>query len=113
MLKVAELRPAGTVTFGGTVTALAFDLVRPTTAPPEGAGLPRVTVPVEEPPPSTLVGERDTDEIGLGGAGRRSGTNRDASMKRPAAATRGLVMRPPLERNSSLPVLRNEFVGVS
>lgn len=105
MVKGAEVWPAGTVTFGGTVTTLAFDLVRATTAPPEGAGLPRVTVPVEEAPPSTLVGESERDAIGFGGAGRKSGTTRNARTRRPAAAMRGLVMRPPLaahERNRFL-----------
>jgi len=47
--------PAMTVTLDGTVAADAL-LERFTTAPPLGAGPLKVTVPVEEDPPLTLVG---------------------------------------------------------
>jgi hypothetical protein len=51
--------PSATVTLAGTVAAaLLLDSV--TTAPPEGAGLLRVTDPVEEIPPVTLIGFTDT-----------------------------------------------------
>ena len=57
--KVAVSAPAGTVTLAGTVAA-ALSLASATCAPPAGAGLPSSTVPVEELPPITLVGLRDT-----------------------------------------------------
>lgn len=54
-LNVAEVVPAATVTLAGVVAdALSSDRV--TTAPPAGAVLVRVTVPVEELPPVTLAG---------------------------------------------------------
>jgi hypothetical protein len=93
---VAVFTPAGTATFAGTVAAVVFELTRPTRAPPAGALLVRVTVPVEEPPPRTLVGESESDEIGLGGAGSKSATARRASTRRTVPATRGLIITPPL-----------------
>ena len=54
-VNVALVVPAGTVTFAGVVEdALLSDRV--TTAPPVGAGLFKVTVPVEEFPPNTVAG---------------------------------------------------------
>jgi hypothetical protein len=53
--KVAVVAPAVTVTLAGTVAA-ALLLDNATDAPPTGAALLRVTVPVEELPPTTLVG---------------------------------------------------------
>ena len=59
--KVAVVAPSATVTLAGTVAAsLSLDNV--TTAPPIGAGLFRVTVPVEDSPPTTLAGFNDTAE---------------------------------------------------
>ena len=59
---VALVDPAGTVTLGTTTWATpVLLLTRVTTAPPVGAGALRVTVPVEELPPMTLVGFRDTE----------------------------------------------------
>jgi hypothetical protein len=55
-VKVVVVAPAATVTDAGTWAAAVFELVRVTTAPPVGAGLSRVTVPVEEAPPMTEVG---------------------------------------------------------
>ena len=83
---VFDVCPASTVTFACTVAADVFELVRVTTAPPEGATLARVTVPVEELPPRTLVGESESDEIGLGGAGRNWGAARKANTRRPTFA---------------------------
>ena len=55
MVNVAVVFPAVTVAVAGT-TAEVLSLLNDTTAPPAGAGLFRVTVPVEELPPTTLVG---------------------------------------------------------
>ena len=56
-MKVAVLAFAATVTVAGTTCAAAVLLLdRVTTAPPAGAGPFKVTVPVEEVPPSTEVG---------------------------------------------------------
>src|SRR5262249_21715173 len=52
--------PCNTVTLAGTVAA-ALLLDRVTSAPPAGAALERVTVPVDCVPPVTLVGLTDTD----------------------------------------------------
>lgn len=53
-VNVALLAPAATVTLAGTVAAALLD--SDTTAPPAGAALVSVTVPVEEAPPVTLLG---------------------------------------------------------
>jgi hypothetical protein len=58
-LNVAEVAPAATVTLAGT-EALALFEERLTTKPPEGAALNRVTVPVDEVPPTTEFGDTDT-----------------------------------------------------
>ena len=52
----ALVAPAGTVTVAGTLTAPGSELLRLTAMPPVGAALPRVTVPVADVPPGTLVG---------------------------------------------------------
>jgi hypothetical protein len=61
MVKVVDMLPAGTVTLAGTVAA-GSPLESVTTAPPEGAEVLSVTVPVELAPPVTLVGFRATEE---------------------------------------------------
>ena len=61
-VKLALVVPAGTVTLTGALAA--FELSESvTTAPPAGAAALKVTVPVEEFPPTTLVGLRDSAEI--------------------------------------------------
>jgi hypothetical protein len=58
---VALVAPAGTVTLEGTLAAPLL-LASATCAPPAGAGPLNVTVPVEEFPPVTLVGFRESEE---------------------------------------------------
>lgn len=60
-VKFAVLVPYPTVTLAGTVAADEL-LERFTATPPLGADPLRVTVPVEEDPPVTLVGLSVTDE---------------------------------------------------
>ena len=64
MVNVALIAPAGTVTLAGTLATAVSPLDKLTTAPPEGAGALRVTVPVELVPPLTLAGLSVTEEIG-------------------------------------------------
>jgi hypothetical protein len=55
-VKVAVVAPAATVTDAGTWAAAVLLEVKLTTAPPVGAGLSRVTVPVDDVPPATDAG---------------------------------------------------------
>jgi hypothetical protein len=59
-VNVAVVCPAATVTELGTVAA-ALPLIRDTDVPPAGEGADKVTVPVEEAPPRTEVGDNVTD----------------------------------------------------
>ena len=60
-VNVVLVAPAGTVTLEGTLAApLLLESI--TCAPPVGAGPLNVTVPVEEFPPVTLVGFRESEE---------------------------------------------------
>jgi hypothetical protein len=65
-VKVALVFPPGTVTLAGAVATDVLLLVSATTAPPEGAAPPSVTVPCEVFPPVTLVGLRLTALTGAG-----------------------------------------------
>jgi hypothetical protein len=61
-VKVALVAPAGTVALAGTVAAAVLLLDNDTTKPPEGAAELRVTVPVAELPPITVVGLRPSED---------------------------------------------------
>ena len=62
IVNVAVVLPAATVTLGAT-TAIAASLLESATAtPPPGAGPFSATIPIEEPPPETLVALRLTDD---------------------------------------------------
>jgi hypothetical protein len=65
-VKVLEALPEATVTDAGTVADVVL-LVRLTTVPADGAAPVRVTVPVDELPPMTVVGEsvREDNASGL------------------------------------------------
>ena len=65
--KVALVALAGTVTEGGTVAALRLLLASVTTAPPAGAALLSVTVPVLPAGPVTAVGFTVTPFKAAGG----------------------------------------------
>ena len=68
-VKLALVAPASTVTLAGTVAAVELS-ESDTTAPPVGAAALKVTVPVEEFPPTTPVGLRVCeDKVSAGPAG--------------------------------------------
>src|SRR5215472_2706220 len=62
--KLALAAPAATVTEAGTAAARVLLLVSVTTAPPDGAAVPSVTVPVLPAPPVTVPGFRVTEARG-------------------------------------------------
>ena len=61
MVKLAVVAPALTVTLNGTWAADVRLELSVTAMPPVGAAPVRLTVPVEETPPETEVGEKLTD----------------------------------------------------
>jgi len=67
MVKAALVEPPGTLTLAGVVAALESSDSE-TTAPPLGAAALKVTVPVEELPPTTVVGLTVTAESDALGA---------------------------------------------
>ena len=62
MENVALVAPLATATLVGTVAAAGLLLDSVTTAPPDGAALDNVTVPVAGLPPVTLAGLRESAE---------------------------------------------------
>lgn len=58
----ALVAPGATVTLDGTLATAVLVLESVTWAPPDGAGPLKVTVPVEEFPPVTLVGLSESEE---------------------------------------------------
>ena len=65
MVNDPEVLPCGTTTVAGTV-AEELVLASVTEMPPAGAAAPIVTVPVEIPPPETVVGLSTRDMIAGG-----------------------------------------------
>jgi hypothetical protein len=65
-VNVALVAVAGIVTDGGTCAAEVLLLVKVTTAPAEGAGPLRMTVPVDGLPPITVLGF-SVSEVSVGG----------------------------------------------
>jgi hypothetical protein len=65
-LNVAVVAPCATVTLAGTVAAPLL-LDSDTVAPPAGAALVSVTVPVDDAPPVTLVGLSVIEDSDAGG----------------------------------------------
>ncbi len=59
-MKFACIAPGGMVTLDGTVATVVLLLVRDTVRPAAGAGLDMTTVPVEDVPPGTVAGVRET-----------------------------------------------------
>jgi len=66
-VKFAEVAPAGTVTLTGTVATAGSLLESGIVTPPAGAAAFRFTVPVEDLPPTMLVGLRLSEERVGGG----------------------------------------------
>ena len=56
MVKLADELPKGIVTVAGTFARFGLLLDKFTTNPPTGAGAVSVSVPVEDVPPTTVVG---------------------------------------------------------
>jgi len=68
ILKLAELAPAGTVTFAGTLALVGLLLASVTTSA-LAVTLFSVTVPTEVEPPTTVFGFRVRDESTAGAGG--------------------------------------------
>lgn len=84
--KLAVVAPAARVTEAGTLATAGLLLDSVTTAPPLGAPLVNVTIPVAEAGPTTLAGLTDTaDRLAAAGAAR--GVKRRVAEKGPATPT--------------------------
>ena len=66
-VNVAEVAPCATVTLDGTPAALAFELDKETTAPPDAAADVNVTVPVPVCPLTIVLGLTVTPLKAAGG----------------------------------------------
>src|SRR2546426_10549385 len=88
-VNVALVAPPGTVTFptAGTLAAAGLLLERVTSAPPAGAAAVKVTVPVEDAGPATLVGFSASAESVTGGGGGGGGLT----------VSRAVLLTPPNE----------------
>src|SRR5712691_4544302 len=84
--KVALVAPAATVTLAGTAATAELALLRPTSAPPVGAPAVNVTVPCDELPPTTEVGDTlSVDRLAAGGgAGAACAVKRRTAENDPA-----------------------------
>ena len=76
----ALVAPAGTVTLEGTVATDVLLLESAICAPPDGAAPLRVTVPVEEFPPVTLVGFSESEERETGAGAEEISKSRIAGL---------------------------------
>jgi len=70
-VNAALVAPAAIVTLAGTLATVVLLLESATCAPPAGAGPLSVTIPVDEFPPTTIVGfsvsvESETEAVPLG-----------------------------------------------
>src|SRR5256886_17607368 len=97
---VVLVAPAATVTLEGTVATDVSLLESATCAPPDGAGPLGVTVPVEQSPPVTVVGLRDSveretagDEVGDTSNSKTAGFG-SLSETAPPAGSEGMSMTP-------------------
>jgi hypothetical protein len=68
-VNVCDAAPSAKTTLAGTVASDVLELVRFTVAPPAGAAAESVTVPVDVPPPTTVVGLSESVESATGGGG--------------------------------------------
>ena len=66
-VKFTHVAPAGTVTLAGTVATARLPLESATPVPPAGAAALSVTVPIEEFPPTTLMGLSLNEERAVAG----------------------------------------------
>ena len=103
-VKLALVAPAATVTLAGTPAAAVLLLVSVTTAPPVGAPAVKVTVPVEDAGPTTLVGFTDTaDKLAAAGAAcgvkrlvEENGPNTPAALSARTRHHRRCAGKPPM-----------------
>ena len=103
-LKLALVAPAATVTLAGTPATAVLLLVRVTTAPLKGAAAVKVTVPVEELPPTTLVGFTEiADKLAAAGAAcgvkrraEENGPNTPAELRARTRHHKRCAGRPPM-----------------
>jgi hypothetical protein len=91
-VNVAVVAPAGTITLEGTLATVALLLESMTVTPPAGAGLLRVTVPVEDCKPPTMLDGLNVREERVGGGGGAGVTVREADLVAPPYAAEMLTV---------------------